>query len=456
MASAHFSGPNGESHSYMLTDIPDSLKSNANPQAVKSRNRIFQVSSTSQSQNSGGVILFNIAPSNFSITKGSAALRCRVTLTGTNLASAAATAAAGFSGPGGLGGTSQVPILGNGYSVIQRMTLYGSNSSIIEQRNFLNDEMNLMLMHNSNGYFLSTDAGILMGIGAQFYSVSATSAYLDLVLPLPLAALQSATQDFPAYLLSAPLTLQIDLASIARAINVSGTATVTEYSVSNTFLLFQAVELPSAFIEAERMAVKSSPYVMSITNTLAVQVPQSILTSYTLGLNASSIRGAALLPSNAASYAVGTPLQYLRSGSDDGTNGASGNGAGMNNQIYLDGNLINSNIVDNVANTFYMLKQFMHHNIQSNVLYPSPTALVPADASAAHGPGTSTYCTKYYAVGWDTTSFDEESTIFGGVPATNVNFQCVGYTNPTYLVTVLIFFDVLLAFGEAGQISVKR
>ena len=44
MASAHFSAINGEVHSYMVTDIPDSLKSNANPQCIKTRNRIFQVS----------------------------------------------------------------------------------------------------------------------------------------------------------------------------------------------------------------------------------------------------------------------------------------------------------------------------------------------------------------------------------------------------------------------------
>jgi hypothetical protein len=461
---AHFTQANQEVHSYMLTDIPNSLKSNSNPQAIKSRNRIFQVSSTSQSQNSGGVLLFNIAPSNFSITKGSMALRARITFTGTGFDTATSTAAVGLDGPGPALATANIAALGNGYSVMQRMTLYGSNSSIIAQHNYLNDEMNLMLMHNSNAAYLPTDASLLLGIGSQPVYVSATSSYVDVVLPVPLSIFQSATQDFPAYLLSAPLTLQIDLASVARAVAVLGTAgsvTCTEYSVSNTFLLFQAIELPSALIEAERMAVKSSPYVMAASSTLAVQVPQSILTSYTLGLNASSIRGVAIMPTGAASNSVTTSTQYQRNCADSvisgGSKNVSGNGAGVSAQVYFDGNLINSNIVDNVASSFYMLKQMIHHCVQGNILQPSPIAQVLAAAAADRGPGSNTYCQNYYSLGFDTTSFDEESTIFGGLPATNVNIQLAGYDlNPTFLVTILIFFDVLIAFGSEGSMSVKR
>ena len=50
---AHFSSVNQEVHNYMTQEIPESLKSNSSAQAIKTRNRIFQVSSTSQSQSSG-------------------------------------------------------------------------------------------------------------------------------------------------------------------------------------------------------------------------------------------------------------------------------------------------------------------------------------------------------------------------------------------------------------------
>jgi len=484
MASAHFSAPNGETHSYMMTDIPDSLKSNANPQAIKSRNRIFQVSSTSQAQNSGGVLLWNLPPANYSITKGTMCLRARITVTtGAQVTYADQAHSVGFQGPNNVpvayaqppvataltSATQFIPAYGNAYSVIQRLTCYGANSAIIAQHNFLNDEMNALLMHNSSASYLANDASVLLGMGQQWYVKSATQAYIDVVLPLPLSIFQSATQNFPAHLLSAPLTIQIDLASLGRAIVAGATVAVSEYTVSNTFLVFQSVELPSAMIEAERQAVRSSPFVMTCTNTLSVQVPQNILTSYTLGLNASSIRGVMILPSSVQSYSTSSQLYYV-AGRADCNYGllTSGDGAGINAQVYYDGNLINSNIVDNLPNTFMMLKQFLHHNLQGSILQPSPNPVVLLGAGALNtsGLGASLYANQCFVLGFDSTSFDEESCIFGGIPATNVNCQLTGYgaslgaganqATSSNLVTLCVVYDVLVAFGEDGTISVKR
>ena len=381
----------------------------------------------------------------------------RITLTGAGITNQDAATSAALDGPGPIvhaaGGA---PHLGNGYAVFQRATLY-SGGAILDQKNFLNDEMNLMLMHNSNSAYLSTDAALLLGCGASFNVVSATSSFIDLVLPLPFSIFQSSTQDFPAYLLSAPLTIQLDLASVARAIFGGATAAVSEYTVSNTFLLFQSCEIPNEMIQAERQAVKSSPFIMNCTNTMAVQVPQSVLTSYTLGLNASSIRGAAVLPTGVDAYTYATRVNYVRNVGD--TNGA---GVGVNNQIYLDGSLISSNIIDNVANTYHALKQMLHHCVQGNILQPSPivAAANPALTGAVSSvTGLNSYCTQYYAVGWDTTSFDSEGTLMGGLPATNVNIALTGYNaagSSNFLCTVLIFYDVLIAFGEDGSISLKR
>jgi hypothetical protein len=460
MAFSHFTQQNGESHSYMNQEIPFSLKSNANPQAIKTRNRIFQLSSSSSSQNSGGVILFNIPPSNYSITKGSMALRMRVTVTGVGISGETAATSVSLDGPGPISTASFSPLAGNGYSVIQRATLYGSNSAIIAQHNFLNDEMNLMLMHNSNASYLTTDAQLLLGCGAPFNYTTSTSAFIDLVLPVPFSIFQSSTQDFPAYLLSAPLTIQLDLSSLARGI-FSSTATISEYQVSNAFLIYQAVELPNEMIQAERMAVKSSPFIMTCSNTMSVQVPQSVLTSYTLGLNASSIRGVAILPLGATGYTNSTQINYKRNTADaNNTTLSDGAGSGVVNQVYLDGNLITSCAIDNVAMTFAMLKNFLHHSLQGSILHPSPIVGVAAVASTAGGvngaTGKNTYCSQFYAIGFDLSSFDEESTIFGGLPATNINVQLAGYNQPTYLSTLMVFYDVLVAFGEDGVISVKR
>jgi hypothetical protein len=478
MASAHFSSVNGETHTYQVTDIPDSLKSNSNPQSIKSRNRIFQLSSTSQSQNSGGVILFNIPPSNYSISRGTMSLRMRVSATtAAKPTYADANTNLSFQGPGRSSATYAnppiaianhtnskfIPHFCNAYSVIQRMTLYGANSSIVDQKNFLNDEMNALLLHNSSESYLSNDASILLGMGQQWYPSSITNSYIDVCVPVPLSIFQSATQNFPCHLLSAPLTLQIDLASLGRAILSGATTACSEYTVSNTFLVYQAIELPSELIQAERMAVRSSPFVMTCTNSMNVQVPQNILTSYTLGLNASSIRGVMIMPSSVSSYAVTSQVFYVAGRSDCNFNTLTdGGGSGVNAQVYLDGNLLNSNIVDNVANTYMMLKQFIHHNLQGNILQTSPNAPHLGTVESSAGQGASPYVNQQFVLGFDSTSFNEESVIFGGVPATNVNIQLTGYgatiggATSSNLVTLLVLYDVLVAFGEDGSMSVKR
>lgn len=145
---SHFTQQNQEVHNYHTVDVPNSLKSNSSSQAIKCRNRIFQVSSTSQAQNSGGVVLFNIPPSNYSITRGTMALRARFTITGTNLTGADAAHSVGFNGPStaaALSAAPYVPQYGSGYCPISRMTLYGANSAVIEQQNYCNDNMTMLL-----------------------------------------------------------------------------------------------------------------------------------------------------------------------------------------------------------------------------------------------------------------------------------------------------------------------
>ncbi len=441
----HFSGINQEVHNYMTQEVPESLKSCNSAQAIKTRNRIFQVSSTSQSQNSGGVILFNLPPSNYSITKGTMALRMRITATGTGFVNATA-ALPSFQGVGGL--VNNATQFGNAYSVFQRMTLYGSNSAILEQINYTADQMNLLLLHNSNNAYLSTDGAVLLGVQQPFYVVSGTtSAFIDVVVPLPFSAFQSATTEWPMYLMSAPLTIQLDLGSVARSIFAGTGSTVSEFTVSNTYLIYQAVELPQAYVEAERMAVKTHPFIMPLTSSMNVQVPLSILTSYTLGLNASSVRAVFVLPSNGATYASGTQLQYLRSGSDGSATGY--NGSGVNAIVFVDGNQINSAIYDTPSMQFQGLKNALHHNLQGSVLYPSALGTgITALAS---------YIADTFAIAWDLTSFDSESSLFAGTPCTNINLQLTGLsTNPTYLATIIVLYDVLVAIESDGTVQVKR
>jgi hypothetical protein len=188
------------------------------------------------------------------------------------------------------------------------------------------------------------------------------------------------------------------------------------------------------------MRVKSEPFVLPTSSYLNIQVPISTLSSYSLGLNASSVRGVYVLPFNAASYAIGTAKAYSRSSASD----AIANwGSGMNAQLFLDGRLINSSNVDTPNMTFAMLKSALNNGI-SLTQYPSLATEY-------------NYRTNTFAIGIDSTAFSDESTIFAGQPCSTLTLSLTGYSNnSTFLTTLCVNYDTLLVFSEGGVVSVKR
>jgi hypothetical protein len=452
-SSAHFTGQVTESHNYLTQAIPHSLQSNNSAQSIRANNRHFQLAtSSSSSQSSGGVVLFSIPPTQGAISRGTMYLRCRVTCPTTAAPTYADAATSLYlSGPGTLqtvqladgtqSGGAFVPALSNGYSWMQRLTLYGTGSAVIDQMNYVNDTMSLMLAHNSHPSFLANDGQIQLGVSRAFNSTSAASQYMDLCLPLPLSCFNNSQHDFPLYLAKNPLCLQIDLASFARAISTGATTAATDYTISNIFLCYEVLEIPHAMVEAERHAVQSGhPFIMPLQSWLNVAVPMSIMSSYTIGANCSSVRGVYILPFDGTTYSSAAGADnYKRNTTDAVTNW----GSGVNAQLYIDGNIKNSSIFDNPVMQFTQLKQALHNNIQSSVINPSLSTFY-------------SYLNNYYALGFDCVSFDDESTIFGGTPATNLNIQLIGYTSDNKITTVLVLYDTLLSFGADGIMEIKR
>jgi len=442
---AHFTGVVSESHGYQTQEIPASLKSNNSAQAIRANNRHFQLAtSSSSSQSSGGVLLWQIPPTNGAISRETMYLRCRISTTGATVAAtyAGAATAVGFKGPGSASAAPYIPVLSNGYSWIQRLTLYGTGSAVCDQMNYVNSVMDMLLAHNSNPSYIFGEGQSLLGINRQWDTAADTvNSYIDLCLPLPLSCFQNSSIDFPLFLARNPMTLQLDISSFARGITVGATTLGTDFQVSNAYLCYEVLEVPHSLIEAERSAVQGGhPFIMPLQSWLNVQVNKSVMSSYTLGLNASSLRSCFVSIVNAAAYASATPIQYIRDASDTSTAW----GSGVNAQLYLDGNVKNSSIFDTPVMQLIQLKQALHNNIQSSVIQPSISTF-------------STYNTGYFALGFDCTSFDDEGTIFGGSPVSNVNIQLTGFTaNPTYLVNVMCLYDTLLAFQADGVMEVKR
>lgn len=458
-SSPHLIGPTSVVHNYMQQEISDSLKSNASAQAIRANNRHHQLSaSSSSSQTSGGVALWNIPPmQNGVISRGTMFLRARVRVKGnvgtfTTVYGGTAAGALGFQGPGNLAGDSAnanlFPELGNAMSLIQRMTLYGgSGGAVIDQINFVNDLYNLHLAHVANPVYLASDGQITLGIQRRWQlnnadPANATEAYIDICVPICLSVFNNTDQHFPSHLLRSPLTLQVDLAAFARSIyRGSDLGAVTDYTIEKMFLCYEVLEVPTSLVEAERHAIQSSPFVMPVVSWLNTQVTQSVLSSYNLGLNCSSLRSVYVLPLASTGYAANAATNYNRAFTGD--SGLIGWGTGSDAKVYLDGSVKNSSINSDPVMQFSMLKQALHNSIQTNVQHPGNANF-------------DRYLNNYFALGVDCLSFDDDASLFGGSPCTNLNIQVQTFANGNNLATVLVCYDSILAISGDGLVEIKR
>ena len=463
-----FLGNRQETNSYETVAAPSSLDSNDSPQAMKGSVRQVSVASSSGDQSASGLVVFNISAANASITRKSMFIRARVqvnyTATLADYSTAALTTA--FQGPGVLVAADQMATTGsalsqtgaviqqlaNAYSIVQRSTLY-SGGAVVDQINFLCDVMSgLILPHTTNRDWLTTDGANLVAVAQRALpSVTVTTGgflYWDICLPVPHSCFNS-ERDFPLFLLGpgTPLSLQVDLSAITRALKLGTTTapTSTNFTLSQASLVYEAVDLPGEFVDSMRMRVKSSPFIIPQLSYIVTQLPLSALASYTCGLNVSSLRAAYVVPFSAASYSTDPTVifSYNRAGAQDvGITATGGVYATTNVQLFCDGRLINSVNLDNPAMTFAALKQALNGSISN--------ALVPSIASRE------TYKQSYFAVGVDATAFGDQSTVLGGTPCSQATISLTNFQqNPTFLATVIFAYDSLIVIRD-GVLEVKR
>jgi hypothetical protein len=447
---------NSEVHNYQTSDIPMALRSNSSPQCIAAKNRIVNLASQSSSQTSGGSVLFQLAPSNYAISRKSLSWRTRISLTGGDISQNMF-----FQGP----------LFGNdAMSIINRVTVYaGSSNSVLQQKNFVSHTHRLRVLHNANRSYMFSDAQLLMANNVRPSRVGGTY-YWDVMISLPI--LDSEEQDFLLYLLNAPLMIQIDLNSVSNTF-YSPTTPITEFTCSNNQLIFEAVEVGSDFIAAEKMAVKSNPYVYPVQNELAFALSDSILNGYNLGLSVSSLRAVFAGFTNSSALSQSVRLAYTRqtsdgSGgfySDDGKTFTpnSQNGAGVNFGVFLDGRLITAAINDTPAMHFYHLKQALRNqqqdqNAQSLVsfdVYTTATNTAPATNASVDRTSLDSYVSTLYWNGADATNFNDEGTIMGGSSCSQISFLAQGYNSFGNQVIVAAVYDSLIVITGDG-LEVKR
>ena len=481
-----FVGNRQQVESYKTEAVPQSLQGNDSPASMKGRVTQVVVQSTNGDQRGLGKLRFVLPNNNVSISRRSMFIRARCSLIYTatvpgffsNL-----TNCVWFQGPGptNIGGSANwsnvsqasafnanatfgAPQCSNAYSLIQKSTLY-SGSAVVDMIDYVCDLMSgLILPHCTNTNWIQSDGSTLLAINSgpvrifngSFSSNLGGTVYWDLCIPVPHSCFNS-ENDFPTYLLSDsnPLSLEIDLTSFNRAISYGSTAvpSVLDYTISRAALCYEAVELPSEFIEAQRLATKKIPFVIPQLSYMINQMPTSALVNYNAILKMSSLRAVYILPSNMAVYnaayaaSQAGAFAYQRNAGDFAPVIANqyGDNSGTNAQLFIDGRCINQVNLDNPIMTFVALKQALKGSI--------------TDYTSSSICNRFTYGASYFAIGIDTTCFSDQSTLMGGTPVNEAQVVLTNFiasaTTGAYLANIIFAYDSLIIIKN-GKITTKR
>ena len=202
-------------------------------------------------------------------------------------------------------------------SLINRITLYGNGSTLIETTNQYDAYHRFLLEQTTTQNYYSTDAGIMewnnQVLGGQ--AVAATSVVVDCQIPIALSTLTN-EKSFPLFLCNSSqgLLLQVDLNPVARAVysltstGAAGTAP-TNYVISNPFIVYEHLNVNPMYEAAIRQKLRDGfVYNMNLPNCCLGSTYTSAAGSstYNLGVGINSVDAVVLVQQVSAGLNSGT------------------------------------------------------------------------------------------------------------------------------------------------------
>jgi hypothetical protein len=232
------------------------------------------------SQNPSGILLFGIPGGAGYMKARSAYIKFRVTITATN--------------------GNYVYFKKSAASLINRVTLYGNGSTLLETTNQYDAYHRFLLEQTTTQNYYATDAGIMewnnQVLGGQL--VAGTSVVVDCQIPIALSTLNN-EKSFPLFLCNSSqgLLLQVDLNPVNRALyaltgtGAAGTAP-TNYVVSNPFIVYEHLTVNPMYEAAIRQKLRDGfVYNMNLPNCCLGSTYTSAAGSstYNLGVGINSV-----------------------------------------------------------------------------------------------------------------------------------------------------------------------
>lgn len=392
------------------------------PSGVKTR----IVGAQNGSQNSSGFNYFSVPQGNYAIKPYSAYLRCDVNITG------AGTETWGFQGR-----------VHSGASLINQLVINAGGTQADLRQNY-HEFFEQLMLHNASKDFVEGDGAVLMD--AQFAGSSTLHTYGETVsvcIPLISEVVFCNPKAFPMYLMSQPLQIQINYNALAQAILASA-GTVTNFTVANAQIVFDAIELEQSYVDAVKMSMMdpASPKLYQLNATQYLSSRPSVNAVNTLnlniGTNLSSVLGVLWTITSDMTAVNGQQKNYKNSGV----------ASGSDFRVLLDGSPVSAEQINSVAVQYANMNK-VFGNLLDNTLtfaYNDTTSAVTTKSN---------YTTAGFLGGLSATKYDPSEMAMSGSKCDNLNIQATWNTTTgsTDVFVYWVLYSVTILIDAQGNIT---
>lgn len=388
-------------------DVPPSCSSSSLPRPINSQVQIVSLASSSASQGPNGLISFQIptGPSTGYLKNNSLYLRFRVAITtGANTAQATAFALQS----------------GSASSLINRLTVSIGGTQVSQITNYhLLHEM--LLTHTTSRNYYENDSSIMQCTNTNAFGIgSANGSYIDCVVPI-ISPLFNGSKSLPLWLLTAPVSVNIDLNSVGNAF-YNGASEIVSFTVSNAQLVYEVLQVDAEFMnEVKGAMMQGALYQLNLNDFNTLMTASSASLNYQIGCNYSSVRGVVY------SQVKNAPVQ--NQATDLVKNGQT------NCRLYLDGRQVNNFNLDNEAQIFCEMQRCF------GILFDSSITSYTTKAN---------YATDGFVAGVSTNRVSDPMAMTGS-RAQNINIvlDSAGGNYNTYIV---VLYDAVMTIDALGNV----
>lgn len=327
---------------------------------------------------------------------------------------------------------------GLGSNAYQSLTF--SSGALGSTTSYVAGLTNVVAMTDPRSAFVSTGAGGAMAV--------------EFSVPIMCGLFNNKELSFiPLELMSSPLTITIDWATVNNAIFAITTA-VSEFACSSIQFVYESVSPPVEYTNELRAGlmqgrVWSIPY----TTVISAQTQNNSSVSYNMSLNASSVD--AFFYGATQSFNANTSTLTQKCFASATGSSIAGDFTTVNRRLYADGNLVNS--VPSLNSDTMLVREMLRAvegGFVSDVYQTPPFSTVGTNGTSGQPLGT--LRSQFYCGGFNLKPFFEENLAMAGTPVSVLNFQKDDYSGADGILYMYAFVSNIAVIDASGAISVIR